>query len=72
MSALDVTVDEFIAKRAKHRTAQAEEQRTYYVAQAAKEKIFRHMNLNPYNREHLALVGKTIREREKELAKTDD
>lgn len=60
-------VDRFLTLRQKHRAAQAAEENAYYTAQSAKEAIFRKMGLDPYNREHLAAVGKAIRERETEL-----
>lgn len=67
MNELAEVIDEFLAKRAEHRRTRDAEERAYYTAQSAKEAIFQKMQLNPYDREHFARVGKAIRERDNEL-----
>ena len=65
-------IDRFLVLRLKHRAARAAEENAYYTAQSAKEAIFREMQLDPYNRQHMAEVGKAIQDRTKELADAEE
>lgn len=65
-------IDRFLALRQKHRAARAAEENAYYTAQSAKEAIFREMQLDPYNRQHMGEVGKAIQDRTKELADAEE